>query len=553
LDIVIWNLFGPILRSGGACNLLFLVYPGYRLELRMVDFTAKNILLIRHLSSFFYLLSSAVCHLSSDIRHLKPSVCYRKVSTMNLIGLEISDAGIIAAAGTPAKLLELDGQATESPGFSLPEKDRLLVGKEAEGKAHLFPRQILNRFWDQLDTEPLEQPGKYAPQNHAEIVYHHLSCIRQVIQKHGDEIVLVVPAFYNRQQLGLILGIAQELSMDVKGFVPMALATSSVAFPGKMLMHLDIHLHRIEVIYLKQGEYLTIEDSVTTTGKGLIHLYRGWVDTIAQEFVRSTRFDPLHQAASEQELYDRLPGVLSHLQHNSSMVFDMIDSAASYSITLKRDFFTRKAESIYGEVCRLVERIRNKHGKDEPAVALQLSHRLNRLPGCGEMLSTMRDTQIIELKRGAGANGVLRIWQQLSDQRNTEGISFFTSRPWQHSQRIYDFEPAAEKATNMLPTHLLHRSIAYPITHKPLTIGREIDSEKTRVQTYGRAPQISPRYYTIGLRGRKVVLDDYSTGGIFVDETRVNGSMTLKLGQIIRLGTNGEQFQLIACLNRDET
>jgi hypothetical protein len=38
-----------------------------------------------------------------------------------------------------------------------------------------------------------------------------------------------------------------------------------------------------------------------------------------------------------------------------------------------------------------------------------------------------------------------------------------------------------------------------------------------------------------------------------VDGTRVNGSMVLKLGQIIRLGTNSEQFQLIACLNRDET
>jgi hypothetical protein len=27
LDIVIWNLFSPILRSGGACNLLFLSEP----------------------------------------------------------------------------------------------------------------------------------------------------------------------------------------------------------------------------------------------------------------------------------------------------------------------------------------------------------------------------------------------------------------------------------------------------------------------------------------------------------------------------------------------
>jgi hypothetical protein len=49
------------------------------------------------------------------------------------------------------------------------------------------------------------------------------------------------------------------------------------------------------------------------------------------------------------------------------------------------------------------------------------------------------------------------------------------------------------------------------------------------------------------------VLEDYSTDGVFVDEIRVNGSMALKLGQIIRLATNGEQLQLIACLNRDET
>ena len=472
---------------------------------------------------------------------------------MGLIGLELNDSGIIAAAGTPAKLLELDGHATQSPGFALPEKDRLLVGKEAEGKAHLFPRQILNRFWDQLNTEPLDQPGKYAPQNHAEIVYHHLSRIWQVIQKYGDEIALVVPDFYNRQQLGLMLGIAQELSMDIKGFVPTALAASSIACPGKMLMHLDIHLHRIEVIYLKQGEFLTIEDSVTTTGKGLIHLYREWVETIAQEFVRSTRFDPFHQAASEQELYDRLPAVLSHLQHNSSMVFDMIDAATSYSITLKRDHFTRKAESIYREVCRLVEMMRNKHGKDESAVALQLSHRLSRLPGCRKMLSTIKDTQIIDLDQGAGAQGVLKIWQQLSDQRNPEGISFFTSRPWHLSDLEHDMVPLAEKAAETLPTHLLYRSLAYPITEKPLTIGREIDADKTGVEVYGSTTELAVRYCTIELRGREVVLDDYSSDGIFVNETRVSGSMALKLGHIIRLGTNGEQLQLIACLNHNET
>jgi hypothetical protein len=472
---------------------------------------------------------------------------------MTLIGLEISDAGIIAAAGKPAKLLELDGQATNSPGYALLQKDRLLLGKEAEGKAHLFPRQIQNHFWDRLDTEPLDQPGKFAPQTHAEIVYHHLSRIWQVIKKYGDEIVLVVPDFYNHEQLGLILGIAQELAINIKGFVPMALAASAVACPGKMLIHLDVHLHRIEILYLKQAEHLTIEDSVTTSGKGLIHLYRGWMEMVAQEFVDSTRFDPFHLAASEQELYDRLPGALSHLQHNPSMCFDMIDSATSYNITLTRDLFTRSAESMYAEICRLVEKMRNKHGKDKQAVTLQLSHRISRLPGCREMLSTIKDAQIIELDQGAAANGVLEIWPQLSIQHNAQGISFFTSRPWYLSDPEHEPALSAEKVADKLPTHLLYRSIAYPITGKPLTIGRGSDAEKMEVGIYSGTSEFTLRYCTIELRDRVVMLDDYSTDGIFVDQTRVNGSMTLKLGHMIHLGTTGEQFQLIACLNPNET
>jgi len=39
LDIVIWNLFDPILRSGGACNLLFPVYPGSTIAVQVLALT----------------------------------------------------------------------------------------------------------------------------------------------------------------------------------------------------------------------------------------------------------------------------------------------------------------------------------------------------------------------------------------------------------------------------------------------------------------------------------------------------------------------------------
>jgi hypothetical protein len=467
---------------------------------------------------------------------------------MGLIGLEINDSGILAAGGSPPKLLDLDGQAQESPGYALPQKKGLLVGKTAESKAHLFPRQILKNFWDQLNTETLKQTGKHYPLNHAEIVFHHLALIWRRLQSRGEEIVMAVPSFYDREHLGLILGIAQELGMPVKGFVPLALAASSHICPEKMLLYLDIHLHRIEVIYLEQGEHLTVRDSATTSEKGLHYLYRKMVDMIAQEFVRTTRFDPFHQAASEQELYDRLPGLLSHFKHNSSMVFEITGSSAHYSIMLERDSIIHNAEPVYSEMLRLIKRMQNKRGKGQAQPALQLSHRLSRLPGCKAMLATIKDAQVIELDRGAAAMGAAQVWNQLAAQGSNQGISFFTSRPWQRQQHSNDRQLSAKKAAMSRPTHLLYRSIAYPITDKPLTIGCAKNSERNDINITGETAGVSPEHFTIRRHGRDIILTDKSSQGTFVDEKKVEGRKALEIGQTIRVGTPGERLQLIVCL-----
>ena len=53
---------------------------------------------------------------------------------MTLLGMELSDAGIMVAAGDPPQLLAVEGPLRESPGFAVQEKGRLLVGKDAESK-----------------------------------------------------------------------------------------------------------------------------------------------------------------------------------------------------------------------------------------------------------------------------------------------------------------------------------------------------------------------------------------------------------------------------------
>ena len=356
---------------------------------------------------------------------------------MALIALEINDSGILAAGGSPPGLITTDGENLESPGFALPQKKNLLVGKSAEEKAHIYPRQILNRFWDQLNTDPLEVTGKYYPQNNAEIVFRHLALMWQQLQLYGDELIMAVPSYYNREHLGLMLGISQELDIPLKGFLPLSLAASSRISPGKMLLYLDIDLHQVEVGYLEQGRHLALRDSATTAEKGLLHLYRKIVDMVAHEFVRSTRFDPLHTAAMEQELYNRLPGILSHLQHHQSMIFEISGGSKPYRITLQRDSMIRQAEPVSNEIIRLIKRMQKKRGEGLASITLQISHRLNRLPGFRELLAVIDDIEIIDLEQGAAAKGALQIWNELNAQSDRQGISFFTSRPWQRRPPVY--------------------------------------------------------------------------------------------------------------------
>jgi hypothetical protein len=471
---------------------------------------------------------------------------------MSVIGLELSDAGIMAANSTTGNLLKVDGQSHESPGFALPEKRDLLVGKVAESKAHLLPRQIINNFWDHLSTDPLEQPGAHVPQSTAEIAYNHLDFIWKHIQQYGNEVIIAVPGFYSRQELGLLLGIANELSIPVRGFMPLALATSPDSKPGKMILYLDVHLHRLEVTYLMQGTQLTLADSVTGTEKGLIYLYKQWAEAIGQEFVDNTRFDPLHQAASEQKLYHRLPGILFNLQHSPSISFDMTGGSRSYGITLSRDLIVRKAEPVYVEIRQLIEGLRSQHGENETPVVLQLTHRLARLPGCKEFFTGIKDAEIFELEKGAGARGCLEIWRRLSDQSDDGKISFFSSRPFPRVRSPHDRAQAVDDYINVYPTHLLFRSIAYRISENPLYFGDDLESKNPGVRAGKTSDEISSVYFSVQLREREVVLKNLNTNGTYVNETLISGSTVLQLGQTLRVGASGETLQLIACIDNHE-
>jgi hypothetical protein len=471
---------------------------------------------------------------------------------MTLVAFELSDAGILVGGGSPPALLPVDGRDTESPGFALAEKKKLFVGKEAERRARLYPHAIRHRFWDRLSTDPLTEPLRTAG-NNAEIAYEHLSMIWNHVKDYGNSAIICVPASMDRRQIGLILGMAQELAIDVKGMMVLALAAAPHPFTDRSLFHLDLHLHKVEITPLLQGQHLIAGDTLTLDEMGQLGVYRIWVEAIAEEFVRTTRFDPLHKATVEQELYDRLPTVLRHLSQNTSLVFDMRVGNSIHHITLTRDFMVQKAGHFFKTIREFLDSAVQQDRETGPAPTLLMSHRFARLPGIEALIDGWNSAHFLALEPGAGALGALKAWPHLERQTSGRGTSFFTTRPWFSPPPTEKTAEENSTAERLQPTHLLYRSIAYPITESPLYLFLDGADDTRTLRILGDPEKISPEHCSIRRNGARVELIAESPHDTFIDGKPVTKTAVLSLGQIIRLGDADISLHLIACVERDET
>jgi hypothetical protein len=175
------------------------------------------------------------------------------------------------------------------------------------------------------------------------------------------------------------------------------------------------------------------------------------------------------------------------------------------------------------------------------------------LPGLTDKLIKIDHCQIIKLEPGTGALGVLRIRDQLKDRPSGNGVSFFTSRPWRQTEPPVSPTLADETSQKMRPSHLLFRDVAYPISQEPLFIGGDFFPAGQGIHVPAPSSGISKKHCTVHRDGDRIILTDTSHQGTFVNDQRVDGSTTLKLGQIVGLGRSGETFRVIACIKTHET
>jgi hypothetical protein len=453
------------------------------------------------------------------------------------LALEINDVGLVLAR---------DGELlAEEPGFAMLDGHDAETGAAAMHRARLKPLYAETRYWQDLGTAPLTRPMP-AAKTHAEIAYAQLAALASALPATDRQLLIAVPAWYTREQLAVLLGVAREAGFETVGLVDAGLAAAALEPVPEAVLQLELALHRAVLTVLDHGGELRRTRYELLPQHGWLALQQACLDRIAAAFVRKTRFDPLHEAANEQRLWDGLPGWLATLEGASTVTLEMQAGGVAHAVELAREEFAAAASRIYDGLAHALQRARPAGGP----LHLRLSHRLVGLPGFGERLAELRDCEVTPLPRGAAALGALAYERTLRRDPAAVVLVQRLPVPLRAGPAPFATPAGAMVPVEERPTHVVLRGRAWTIRREPLTIGSAVP-EGRRALAIAAGPGISRQHCTLASNDDGVWLEDLSTYGTLVNGERVRGRVPLRAGDRLRIGSPGIECELVRAVDGD--
>jgi hypothetical protein len=459
---------------------------------------------------------------------------------MSTIAIDINDAGIVLA--------DESGIVADEPGYAFVEGQAILTGQDAYAKARLHPRQSSNRFWDSLTLEP-GSAGIEGVGSAAELAYAQLRTLWEKFGGNRDDALLLVPGYYGRDELGVLLGLAQECDIPVRSMLRSAASAAATPYPGRQLVHVDAGLHRVSATPLAQGEDVAADPEQSLGNTGLASIMDSLAKRVAELFVLATRFDPFHSAASEQLVYDRLPAWLGELDKRpESVELKLPRDGEELTVEVDRAQLIGVMAGFYRAIVQLIAQCR------EPGTELVvlLSDRLAKLPGIVGELERLDDALVVTLPPGQAALGAVKQAGALIGE--SDSVRMLKRVPWRESPA----EPAPvqaaaqpaqpETASSIVDdpaSHIVYRGIAYPVDSSGIVIGREPIPQRRTIVLNGGQGGVSRAHCELVKRDGELKLVDKSRFGTFVNEKRISGEIALQPADVIRIGSPGEQLQVI--------
>ncbi len=354
---------------------------------------------------------------------------------------------------------------------------------------------------------------------------------------------IAAPAALSPRSLGRLLGIAEALRLPVEGFADAAVVSAAALRLDRPALVLDVGLHDLHVTALEAGGELRRGGLVSSRRGGLIELYQVWLALIGRVCMRRTRFDPLHEAATEQRLFDVLPRVAREatVSGESSAVIEHDGGRLEFS--LARDQLAEAGAPLYGEIVRLLHDLRPAGAP----LALLVPRISLELPGLAQALQEFHGCELVALTDGFAAAALSAI--DLPAREPGAPVRLLRRLPAPEApqcgslvdRRLLLREPSAARE----PTHVLLDGTTYTLGRAALAIGRAPEAAGGIALSEGLAG-VSRRHCTLVRDSGETVLVDHSSFGTFVNGERVRERVRVHAGDRIRLGDPGVELALIA-------
>ena len=395
----------------------------------------------------------------------------------------------------------------------------------------------------------------------------------------GERIWVATPAQAETNGLESLLGIARDLKLTIDGFIDSAAVTTAALESERNTIVLELGLHHAAATAVDcEGSQARRRRSVLTQRGGFIELYQVWLDLISTTMVKRTRFDPLHDAATEQQLFDAMPSLTHELVSTGNAAAFVTKGKERFEVALTRDQFAQAAEPIYRSIVGLLHQLR-------PAgtpLAIVIPCTVVELPGMRQQLEQFVGCELVSVPDGfaAAATSLLDLPASTTGE---DSVRLLRRLPLQGGALAAQGVLAESVARRSLgqrrsggpaPSHALLDGRAYSLSADALVVGRAPESEAstatpatTRPSAAGpgaavpaAAAPVFSRYITLpeGLAGvsrrhctfvhdgDELVLLDHSTFGTFVNGERVQERVRVHAGDRVRLGEPGVELALIA-------
>jgi hypothetical protein len=354
--------------------------------------------------------------------------------------------------------------------------------------------------------------------------------------------VVAVPADLDAQALASLRGALSAAGVDVRDFVDGATVTAASVMDREHYVVLEAGWRSATATRVVGGAECTLEESFVSERANLLDVYDLWLSSVAASLVSNTRFDPLLNLATEQQLFADLPALAARAAVEGKVEAVVESDGARFAVDVEAPLFADAAQTFYRELARLTRSARIAG----EGTALVLPAESRRWPGFLPRLLELEQDGLVIAPAGIAA---VAASLQTADAEQAPRLRRRVARIPAHALSA-DVEYVASASTSparALPvTHILYGGDSMRFPDVGITIGTEEDSNSPHITLPRAAAGVSRRHCSLRREGDRTILIDHSRYGTWVNGARVRERAGVRPGDRVRVGTPGVEFTLIS-------